>query len=298
MRRRRSRTGSPPGEGSRRRRFRRCRGRGRSPKRAERRAHLVPVPALGVRMRMQVEVAVAPADEQSEGEEHDQRGDRGLGSLLHPLGDESLREEDRDTEDDERDPVTDAPPGAELAADRATRSRPDATRVVIAAMWSGSVACRRPSRTATRRTTTTDAPSENPAIQSSSPNMSLDSFGRAPIERPVRSEPVETPGSARAVMTTPTARMSAALTAGSARTSGPSSEIREKAGGRKTATRPIAVIVAARPTLKATISASPSPTRCSAIAERSTTSADGHGRSPAATPTPRIPFDVRAWSWW
>ena len=66
-----------------------------------------------------------------------------------------------------------------------------------------------------------------------------------------------------------------------------------------TATRPIAVIVAARPTLKATMSAIPKPTRWSAMALSSTTSADGHGRSPAAIPTPRMPRDVRAssWSW-
>ena len=50
------------------------------------------------------------------------------------------------------------------------------------------------------------------------------------------------------------------------------------------------MIVAARPTLNATMSASPSPTRWSAIAERRTTSADGHGSSLAATPTPRIPL--------
>ena len=40
------------------------------------------------------------------------------------------------------------------------------------------------------------------------------------------------------------------------------------------------MIVAARPTLKARISARPKPTRCSAIAARRTTSADGHGSRP------------------
>src|SRR5262245_42557647 len=59
------------------------------------------------------------------------------------------------------------------AAERAARSRPDATSVVIAARWSGSVAWRRPRSVATRRTTPIDAPFERPAIQSSSPNMTL-----------------------------------------------------------------------------------------------------------------------------
>ena len=54
------------------------------------------------------------------------------------------------------------------------------------------------------------------------------------------------------------------------------------------------MIVAARPMLNATMRARPSPIRWSAIADRRTTSADGHGSNPAATPTPRIPFDVRA----
>ena len=52
------------------------------------------------------------------------------------------------------------------------------------------------------------------------------------------------------------------------------------------------MIVAERPTLNATINAKPNPTRWSAIALSSTTSADGHGRSPAAMPTPRMPRDV------
>ena len=98
-------------------------------------------------------------------------------------------------------------------------------------------------------------------------------------------------------MTSPTTRISAALTAGSARTSGPSSESRPNVRRASTATSPIAVIVAARPMLNATMSASPRPIRWSAIAERRTTSAEGQGRSPAAMPTPRIPFEVSASSW-
>ena len=47
--------------------------------------------------------------------------------------------------------------------------------------------------------------------------------------------------------------------------------------------------MAARPRLNATIRARPKPIRCSAIALSRTTSADGHGSRPAATPTPSSP---------
>ena len=98
-----------------------------------RRAHGMPVVAIRVRMGVEVEVPVAPAHEQADGEEHDEHRDRGLGALLHALGQVALGEQDRDAEHDERDPVPHAPPRAEPAAERATRSRPDATSVVIAA---------------------------------------------------------------------------------------------------------------------------------------------------------------------
>src|SRR3954454_16933752 len=57
------------------------------------------------------------------------------------------------------------------AARRAARSRDDATSVVTAAMWSGSVAWRSPSSAATTSTTRTDPPPERCAIRSSSPNI-------------------------------------------------------------------------------------------------------------------------------
>ena len=91
------------------------------------------------------------------------------------------------------------------------------------------------------------------------------------------------------MMPTPTARITSALAAGSRRTTGPFSESRLKARLARTATSPIEVIVAARPRLKATIRARPKPIRCSAIALSRTTSADGHGSRPAATPTPSSP---------
>src|SRR5207248_9244111 len=58
------------------------------------------------------------------------------------------------------------------AAVRAARSRPVAISVVTAARWSGSVAWRKPSTTATTTTSASVAPSEKFAIQVSSPNMS------------------------------------------------------------------------------------------------------------------------------
>ena len=59
------------------------------------------------------------------------------------------------------------------------------------------------------------------------------------------------------------------------------------------------VIVAARPRLNAAIRAKPKPIRWIAIAESSTTSAEGHGSRPAATPTPRMPREVSdSSSWW
>jgi hypothetical protein len=75
------------------------------------------------------------------------------------------------------------------------------------------------------------------------------------------------------------------------RTTRPSTERLPNVRRANTATSPTAVIVAASPRLNATISARPSPIRWSAIAESRTTSADGHGRRPAATPTPRIPLE-------
>src|SRR4029078_6836568 len=64
-----------------------------------------------------------------------------------------------------------------------------------------------------------------------------------------------TAGIAFTVITRPTATITAADRAGSARIRGPSSRARPNARRASTATRPIAVIVAARPTLNATISA-------------------------------------------
>ena len=59
---------------------------------------------------------------------------------------------------------------------------------------------------------------------------------------------------------------------------------RPKARRAKTATSPMPVIVAARPTLNARISTNPRPTRWSAIAESRTTSAEGTADQPRSQP--------------
>ena len=59
----------------------------------------------------------------------------------------------------------------------------------------------------------------------------------------------------------------------------------------------IAVSVAARPTLNATMSSIPSATWCWEIAPRRTTSAEGQGMSPAEAPMATRPRMVMSW-WW
>ena len=92
-------------------------------------------------------------------------------------------------------------------------------------------------------------------------------------------------GMARTVMATPATRMTSALAAGRSRTSRPSKLTRGEGRFARTATRPMPVIVSARPALKATIRSRPNATRCSEIAASRTTSADGQGSSPPETPT-------------
>src|SRR2546421_1384023 len=64
------------------------------------------------------------------------------------------------------------------------RFRSEESRVVTAARWSGSVACRRPRRTATPSTTTSALPSEREEIQLSSPNIAfLSGYGGQRADR-------------------------------------------------------------------------------------------------------------------
>ena len=71
------------------------------------------MPPLVVRMRVEVEVAVTPADEETESKEDYEGGDGGLRALLEPLGQITAGEEDRNTEHDEGDAMTEPPPSAE-----------------------------------------------------------------------------------------------------------------------------------------------------------------------------------------
>ncbi len=92
-------------------------------------------------------------------------------------------------------------------------------------------------------------------------------------------------GKARTVIATPAVRMTAAETAGSARTSSPSKVRPANLRFAKTATRPRPVMESARPSENATMRTRPNASRCSEIAASRTTSADGHGRIPPETPT-------------
>ena len=63
--------------------------------------------------RGRVEGSVPPPDEKPDCEEHDQRGDRGLGSTLDVLREIALGDEDRDAEDHECHGVPEPPPRAQ-----------------------------------------------------------------------------------------------------------------------------------------------------------------------------------------
>ena len=67
-----------------------------------------------MRVRMKVEVAAAPANQQSDGKEDDQGGNRGLGPLLEALRQVRLEEQDRQPENDECEGMAEAPEDAEL----------------------------------------------------------------------------------------------------------------------------------------------------------------------------------------
>ena len=117
--------------------------------------------------------------------------------LLEPLGQVALVEHDRHAEREERRRVTEPPGRAQPGATRSSAPLPPATSVATAARWSGSDACRRPSRIATTH----------------------DDEQRRPV-REVRDRIVEsehghlTFGRAWTVIATPTTRITSALTAG------------------------------------------------------------------------------------
>src|SRR5919204_403225 len=80
------------------------------------------------------------------------------------------------------------------AAAAVARSSAPAIKVVTAARWSGSVACRRPSAVATSATTRSVVPSEKPATQLSRPNTSDHPRQRVPRHRHAGGEDYESTG--------------------------------------------------------------------------------------------------------
>src|SRR6266508_1532992 len=223
-----------------------------------------------VRVRVRVEGAAPPAGEEPDREAGDQEADRGLRAT--PDGVRQIRtvEHDRHAQGEERERVARAPGEPELRrVSRAPFGRRDQRRHGGQVVGVGGV----------------PEPEEYGDRNDDEKRRTVGERRQVAVE----AEHQSTPGRALTVMPIPTTRITSALTAGRAWTRRPSSRSRPKAFWARTATRPIAVIVAARPALKATMSASPSPIRWRAIADRRTTSAEGQGRSPAATPTPRRP---------
>ena len=269
------------------------------PERSGRRAHRVPVAAR--RPSRAREGAVAPADDEPHGEEDDERRNGGLGPTLERVREIAVGEEDRDAEHDERQRVTGAPPRTE--ARRRTRralparrhERRDGGDVIGIRGVPQSEQHRDDDHDGDRSSVGQPC---DPVVEPEHRVTPLLAWTGVVRRRPRSVQ--TTPGIAFTVITRPTTTMTAAETAGSARITGPSSRARPNARRASTATRPIAVIVAARPTLNATISASPKASRWSAIALSRTTSADGQGSRPAAAPIPRIPrvSRPRTGGWW
>jgi hypothetical protein len=99
--------------------------------------------------------------------------------------------------------------------------------------------------------------------------------------------------------------IAAALATGSLRSKAPLLGIRPINGRAQTTARPMATSTDARPRLNAVIRTRPKPTRCSAMAESSTTRADGQGINPPEIPSARRARCVMGpsgtwweWSWW
>ena len=222
------------------------------PKRTERRADGMPVVLVRVWMGVHVEVAVLPADEEPDREEHDQRCHGGLGALLHALRQELLEEEDGQAEQHEGERVTEAPEHAQpcggpahplLARGNQGRHGRDVIRVGrMTEAEQGRDEDHDEDGATAREVDDGVVEAEHRGLFAA---CAAERFGPAQT----------TPGSALTVITTPTQRITSALTAGRARTSGPSNETRLKARRASTATSPIPVTVQASPRLNARISA-------------------------------------------
>src|SRR5262245_56073163 len=226
----------------------------------------------------------APADAQQDGEAGDQDADARLGTALDRVGQVRLEEHDREAEGEQAEGVAQAPREAEPRG-RAGGPLPctgDQRRDGGKMVWVGRVA--------------------QPEHDCDDHDHGQRGAVGERCDPVVESEHGQlTFGTARTVIARPAARMTRALAAGKSLTSGPSRLTRRNAPRARTAAQPIAVIVSARPALNATISRSPNATRCSEIAARRTTRADGQGSSPPETPTAsseRKLASGSAWWWW
>ena len=164
-------------------------------------------------MRVQVEVTVAPADEKPDREEDDQRRDGGLGALLHALGQELLEEEDRQPEQHEREGVTEAPERAEPRrgpARPAPRPRQRGSSLPRCDRGRSHAEGRGARRRGSR-------PGPRPRSRDWRWRRRVRTCGYSPPFL-IGSDDA---GSALTVSATPTPRITSALSAGSARTSGP-----------------------------------------------------------------------------
>ena len=181
---------------------------------------------LGVRVRVEVEVPVPPADEEADGEEDDERRDGRLGPLLEALGQVALGEQDRDAEEDQRDGVAEAPPGAEPRGRprRTLAARRDQRRHRGDVVGVGRVPEPEEHRDEE------DDDDRRPVGEACDPVVEPEHAPGSPA--PPDRFAQTTPGTARAVITMPTPRIRAALTAGNARATGPSRESRPKAAAR------------------------------------------------------------------
>src|SRR5262245_19920585 len=230
---------------------------------------------------MDVEAAAPPAVEEHYREHDDHHPDRGLRIALERLRQVPLVEDDRYAEHEQARAVAEAPDEAEAcrAAGGAFLSARDQRR-------HGGEMIRVRGMAEAEHERDDDHDQQRGAVGHRGDLV-------------VEAEHHATLGIAWTVISTPATRMTAALSAGSARSTRPSNFARPNTRLASTATRPTPVIESASPRLNATISSSPNPTRWSEIAPSSTTSADWHGSSPPETPTANSERRLgESCSWW
>src|SRR3954453_7578796 len=231
---------------------------------------------------LDVEAPEAPPVQQHHCQHHDHQADGRLRVPLQGLGQVRAVEHDREAEHEEAGSVAEAPDEAEpgRASRRALLAGCDERR------HRGEVV-------GIRRV----AQPEHERDDDDHEQCRAIGHSGDPV---VEAEHHVTFGIAWTVISTPAMRITAALSAGSPRSTRPSNFARANMRFASTATRPTPVIDSASPRLNATISNNPNATRCSEIAASRTTSADGHGSSPPETPTAkseRKPGESSS-SWW